>query len=49
MDADARRKARHARYNASLKVKQRYQRYEAKHPERATRWSVIMHVKARRR
>jgi hypothetical protein len=37
----------HRRYNRSTKGAARYKRYEAKHPERATRWSPIMHVKAR--
>lgn len=36
-----------ARYNRSPKGRARYQRYEAAHPERATRWHPIMHIKAR--
>jgi hypothetical protein len=35
------------RYNRSVKGAKRYKRYEAKHPERAERWSPIMQAKAR--
>lgn len=41
--------AKYARYNASRKGKRRRERYEAAHPERSTRWPVIMEVKARDR
>jgi hypothetical protein len=40
--------AKYARYNASSKGKARRDKYEAAHPERATRWSPIMVIKARR-
>lgn len=47
--ARALRLARHARYNTSSKGKQRYDRYEEKHPERKTRWGVLMVLRARNR
>jgi len=40
-DADERRLAKHARYNASAKGRARDQRYEAKHPERKERWAPL--------
>lgn len=46
-ERDARRLERHRRYNRSRKGAARYRRYEAKHPERATRWSPLMLAKAR--
>lgn len=42
-------RARHSRYNRSAKGAKRYKRYEEKHPERATSWSVLMELKARRK
>jgi hypothetical protein len=44
----ARRRARHARYNSSVKGRARYARYEAKHPERRGRWAVTMRLRAER-
>ena len=48
-DRRARYLAAQARYNASPKGRARQRRYEAAHPERATRWHPIMHIKARDR
>lgn len=40
-DADGKRLARYARYNASAKGRARDQRYEAGHPERTERWGPL--------
>jgi hypothetical protein len=38
--------AKYARYNKSRKGQARRKKYEAAHPERATRWAPIMAIKA---
>jgi hypothetical protein len=43
-DARARRLAKHARYNISIKGQRRNMRYEAKHPERKLRWETARNV-----
>lgn len=47
-DAGEKRRARHARYNASAKGHARNRRYEEAHPERRNRWSTGMTSWARR-
>lgn len=44
-----RRLEKYTKYNASVKGQARHKKYEAAHPERATRWSPIMIIKARDR
>lgn len=39
---------KYQRYNRSEKGAARYRRYEEAHPERATQWSELMRIKARR-
>jgi hypothetical protein len=49
---EARRLARlasWAKYNRSQKGSARYRKYEEANPERATRWSTLMEIKARDR
>ena len=44
----AARLAKYARYNASSKGQARRKIYEDAHPERATQWGVLMHIRARK-
>jgi hypothetical protein len=47
MTSEEKRKERYRRYNQSKKGKKRYKKYEDAHPERQTRWSPIMQIRAR--
>jgi hypothetical protein len=46
-EREAARKEKYRRYNQSRKGAKRYKRYEEAHPERATRWSPVMLMRAR--
>lgn len=43
----SRRLETYRKYNLSKNGRDRYERYEKKHPERAERWSPIMQIRAR--
>jgi hypothetical protein len=49
MNSEEKRRERYRRYNMSAKGQARRKKYEAAHPERATRWSPIMLMKGRDR
>lgn len=43
-----RTRAKHRRYNLSAKGQARNRRYEMAHPERKSRWDIIMEIRARK-
>jgi hypothetical protein len=42
---EEKRLARYRRYNLSEKGQKRHQKYEDAHPERQTRWGVLMEIR----
>lgn len=48
-ERQAARRATYQRYNRSPKGSKRYKAYEAAHPERSTRWSPVMAIRAAHR